>query len=212
MDKRNINILKKHIDLKPLRHAFENFFLYDLENMKIKVYVTQFNKEFSIYSLITFSSKNKNNKKLDLVTLDNNLKFQLKRAVYKNSIGFELAKVHEKTSYTVINDKILNFGFLRSDKICFVGQKYKMKEIIDIIRVLGLQVESENYLNPINISMNSNELLKKLEKYKKNKYRFVLENFLFSSIFTNEAGVIFLCCNGLSNPKEALINSELKKV
>ena len=39
--------------------------------------------------------------------------------------------------------------------------------MIDIIRVLGLQVESENYLNPINISMNSNELLKKLEKYKK---------------------------------------------
>ena len=54
---------------------------------------------------------------------------------------------------------------LRSEKNRFVGQKYKMKEIIDIVRVLGLQVESENYLNPINISMNSNELLKKLEKY-----------------------------------------------
>ena len=40
-----------------------------------------------------------------------------------------------------------------------------MKEIIDIVRVLILQVESETYLNPINISMNSNELLKKLEKY-----------------------------------------------
>ena len=87
-----------------------------------------------------------------------------------------------------------------------------MKEIIDIVRVLGLQVESENYLNPINISMNSNELLKKLEKYKKNKYWFVLENFLFSSNFTNEADVVFLCCDGLSNAKEALINSELKKV
>ena len=85
-----------------------------------------------------------------------------------------------------------------------------MKEIIDIVRVLGLQVESENYLNPINISMNSNKLLNKLEKYKKNKYRFVLENFLFSSNFTNETHVIFLCCGGLSNAKEALINSELK--
>ena len=54
---------------------------------------------------------------------------------------------------------------LKSDKNPFVGQKYKMKEIIDIVRVLGLQVESENYLNPINISMSSNKLLKKLEKY-----------------------------------------------
>ena len=55
----------------------------------------------------------------------------------------------------MINNKILNFGLLRSDKNRFVGQKYKMKQIIDIVRVLGLQVESESYLNPINISMNS---------------------------------------------------------
>ena len=98
---------------------------------------------------------------------DNDIKFQLKRDVYKNCIGFELAKVHKKKSYTVINNKILNFRLLRSDKNRFVGQKYKMKEIIDIVRVLGLQVEPENYLNPINISMNSNKLLKKFEKYKK---------------------------------------------
>ena len=92
MDKRNINILKKQIDLKALTHAFENFFLYDLENMINEIYVTQLNK----YGLITFSGENKNNKKLDLVTPDNNIKFQLKRDVYENSIGFELAKVHEK--------------------------------------------------------------------------------------------------------------------
>ena len=56
---------------------------------------------------------------------------------------------------------------LKSDKNRFVGQKYKMKVIIDIARLRGLQVESENYLNPINISMNSNQLFRKLEKYKK---------------------------------------------
>ena len=131
-----------------------------------EIYVPQLNKEFSIYGLITFSGESKNDKKLDLVTPDNN-KFQLKRDVYKNSIGFEFAKVHEKKYYTVINNKILSFGLLRSNKNRFVGQKYKMEEIINIVRILGLQVQSENYLNPINISMNSNELLKKLEKYKK---------------------------------------------
>ena len=93
-----------------------------------EIYVTQLDKEFSIYGLITFSGENKNNKKLDLVTPDNNIKFQLKRDVYKNSIRFELAKVHEKKSYTVINNKILNMGLLRSDKNRFVGQKYKMNE------------------------------------------------------------------------------------
>ena len=136
MDKRNIDILKKQIDLKPPTHAFEIFFLYDLENKINEIYVTQLNKEFSIYGLITFSGENKNNKKLDLVMPDNDIKFQLKRDVYKNCIGFELAKVHKKKSYIVINNKILNFRLLRSDKNRFVGQKYKMKEIIDIVRVL----------------------------------------------------------------------------
>ena len=85
MGKRNIDTLKKQIDLKPLTHAFEKFFLYDLEIMINKIYVTQLNKEFSIYGLITFSDENKKNKKLDLVTPDN-IKFQFKRDVYKNSI------------------------------------------------------------------------------------------------------------------------------
>ena len=78
-----------------------------------EIYVTQLNKKFSIYGLIKFSSENKNDKKLDLITPDNNIKFQLKRDVYKNSIGFELLKVHEKKSYTEINNKISNFGLLR---------------------------------------------------------------------------------------------------
>ena len=114
-----------------------------------EIYVTQLDKEFSIFGLITFFSENKNNKKLDLVTPDNNIKFQLKKDVW-----LELAKVLGKKSYTVINNKILNFGLLKSGKNRFVGQKHKMKEIIDIIRVLGLQAESENSLNSINISMN----------------------------------------------------------
>ena len=84
-----------------------------------------------------------------------------------------------------------------------------MKEMIDIVRVLGLQVESENYLNPINISMNSNELLKKLEKYKKISIDLYWK--ISYLALTNETNVIFLCCDCLSNAKEALINYELKK-
>ena len=112
MGKRNIDTLKKQIEtlLNPLMHAFEKIFLYDLENMINEIYVTQLNKEFSIYGLITFSDENKKNKKLDLVMPDNNIKFQFKRDVYKNSIEFELVQVHTKKSYTVINNKVLNFG------------------------------------------------------------------------------------------------------
>ena len=120
--------------------------------------------------LLHFPVKIKKNKRLDLVMPDN-IKFQLKRDVYRNSLGLEYSKVHEKQSYTVINNKIVNFGLLRSNKNRFVGQKCKMKEIIDIVRVIGSTLEY------FNISMNSNEYLKKLEKHKKNKCQFVFKNF-----------------------------------
>ena len=54
--------LSKKVDLKPLTHVFENFFLYDLENMMKETFVTELNKEFSIDGLITFSGENKGNK------------------------------------------------------------------------------------------------------------------------------------------------------
>ena len=95
---------------------------------------------------------------------------------------------------------------LRSKKKKTIGEKQEMLEIVDAIKILGLQVETENYLNPINISLNINNVIQQLTKYNKCRYRFVLESFLFSSNFENETDVIFLTCNGLSNAKEALIN------
>ena len=87
-----------------------------------------------------------------------------------------------------------------------------MLEIIGAVKILRLQVETENYLSPINISLNSNNVIQQLSKCNKYRYRFVLESFSFSSNFENEADVIFLTFNGLSNPEGALINSEIEKV
>ena len=81
-----------------------------------ETFVTELNKEFSIFGLITFSGENKDNKKLDLINPSNNLKFEVKKDIYKTSISFALGKVHEKKSYTVVSDNIFNFGFLRSKK------------------------------------------------------------------------------------------------
>ena len=58
---------KEKVDLKPSTHAFENFFLYNLEDMIKETFVTEMNKEFSYYGLITFSGENKNNNKLNLI-------------------------------------------------------------------------------------------------------------------------------------------------
>ena len=46
-------------NLKSLTHAYENFFLYDLENIIKPTFATEVQKEFSIYGLISFSGETK---------------------------------------------------------------------------------------------------------------------------------------------------------
>ena len=107
---------------------------------------------------------------------------------------------------------MFNFSLLRSKKNKTVGEKCRMLELIDTIRILGLQTETQNFLNPITISLNSNNVIRQLRKFSKYRYRFVLEILLFSSNFENQTDVISLTCDGLSNAKEALINSKIEKV
>ena len=49
----------KKVNLKSLTHAYENFFLYDLENIIKPTFATKVQKEFSIYGLISFSGETK---------------------------------------------------------------------------------------------------------------------------------------------------------
>ena len=46
--------------------AYENFFLYNLENMITETFVTELNKNFSTYSLISFSGETKTDNSIDL--------------------------------------------------------------------------------------------------------------------------------------------------
>ena len=77
------------------------------------------------------------------------------------------------------------------------------QEIIKTIYVLGLQ-NFVNYdrLNPIDVSLNSNDIFEKLVKYKKFKYRFLTENLLFSSNMENDTDVIFATCDSLTDAKD----------
>ena len=80
-----IKNLSKKVNLKSLIHAYEKFFLYDLENIIKPTFATELQKEFSIYGLISFSGETKKNNKLDLIKPGDNLKFELIDDVYKNS-------------------------------------------------------------------------------------------------------------------------------
>ena len=85
-----------------------------------------------------------------------------------------------------------------------------LQEIIKTVHVLGLQ-RFINYkrMNPVEITLDSNEIVEDLSKYRKFKCRFLIQSLLLSSNLRNDTNVIFIMCNDLSDAREALINSKL---
>ena len=83
--------------------------------------------------------------------------------------------------------------------------------IIDTIHIKGLQkFDKSMKLNPIEIKIDGNQILKICSATKKDyKFRYILNGLLFSSHITNEANVLFILCNGLSNAHYSLINGKL---
>ena len=199
-----LNLLQSNdINATSLTYAHENFFLYDLENMIQPTFTTELQQEFSIYGLIYFSGEQKD--KLDLVKPKNKLKFHLDRDVYKKQIKFEIAKVHKKKTFNIVSDYVSNFSIVKTEKNG-IGNKRKMKnEIVDEIPFLGIQNSEFNVLNPIYISINSNDIISRLQLYRNNRFRFVLNSLLISSNIVNDTDVIIITSNGLSETKQALI-------
>ena len=159
--------------------------------MITETFVTELSKNFSTYGLISFSGETKKYNKLTLIPPSSKLKFNLRKGFYKNNVGFELGKVHPKTSISTTRDNVLNFGILCTQKKLAGGKRTMSQEIIKTINVLGLQ-NFINYegMNPIEVSLDSNDIIERLAKYKKFKYSFLIENLLFSSNLENDTDVI----------------------
>ena len=60
--------LVEKVNLKSLRYAYKNFFLYDLENIIKPTFTTELQKEFAIYGLINFSGEVKKKVKFNFTT------------------------------------------------------------------------------------------------------------------------------------------------
>ena len=100
---------------------------------------------------------------------------------------------------------------LRTEGKKTIGQKRAFnREIIETIKIFGIQNSEYNFLNPIYISIKSDHIKQKITNFRKYRYRFVLESILFSSNIQNETDVIFVKCDGLNNVNTALINSNLR--
>ena len=206
-----LNVLQSNeINPNSLTYAHENFFLYDLENMILPTFTTELQQQFNIYGLIYFSGEQKD--KLDLVKPTTKLKFRVSEDIYKKQIKFEIAKVHAKKTFNIGGSYISNFSILRTEK-GGIGNKRKMKnEIINEIPILGIQNSEFNVLNPIYISINSNEIIDKLQLYRGNRFKFTLTSLLFSSNIQNNTDVILVTSNGLSDTKQALITKDNKPI
>ena len=204
--------LVEKVNLKSLTYAYENFFLYDLENIIKPTFTTELEKEFVIYGLINFSGEVKKNK-LNLIAPQKRLKFEIEKDAYKTELRLELNKVHWKKTYDIVSDHILNFGMLMTKKQKTIGRKKGFDaEIIDSINIIGIQNIGYDFLNPIHITINSNNVIQKLISYKNHRYRFVLQSLLFSSNVLNDTDVFFLVSNGLNNVKKILIKENLEPV
>ena len=96
--------------------------------MITETFVTELNESFSTYGLISFSGETKTDNKLVLISPSSKLKFNLKKDVYKNKVGFELGKAHTKTSFSTTRDDVLNFGILCTRKNKRAGKKEQCRK------------------------------------------------------------------------------------
>ena len=76
-----IKKLSREMQLKPLTLAYENFVIYDLENVITKTFVTILNENISTDFLISFSGETKTENKLLLIKPSRKPKFNLKKDV-----------------------------------------------------------------------------------------------------------------------------------
>ena len=203
--------LSDEINLKSYNRIYENFFLYDLENIIRPSFITELQEEFNIYGLINFSSKVDKEKKLKIISPKNYLKFEIERDVYKNQLKLELNKVHTKKTFNITDNNVFNFGILRTEKKIKIGEKGAMvNDIIDTITIIGIQKIEYSYINPVHIHIKSESIIRRLILKKNNKYRFVLKSLIFSSNTTNDTDIIFLISDGLSDARKIFINDKLE--
>ena len=66
-------------------------------------------------------------------------------------------------------------------------------EIIDQVKIGGLQnFDKYDKLNPADVNVRDSEVNSFLARFKRYKYRCVIDNLLFSSALTNDTNVIFV--------------------
>ena len=158
--------------------------------------------------LLAILIKKGTNEAAQIISFNNPLKFFVSNDTVKNSLDFKLTKING--SLPQIRDKKFhNFSFTE------IGTKRKkqVNEPIETVIVRGQQkFYLHNTLNPIEIKINDDKILKMLKKHKNVYYRLTPIGILFPSSVTNDTKQIFFTCRELNNAKVALINGKIYSI
>ena len=212
LEKEYTRLKKKadEINFKSLNVVYENFFLYDLDNYIVPSFTSELETEFSIYGLVNFSNELRTeNEKLNIITPENYLRFNVIDNIVKNKLNFELTKVHTKKTFEIIDKAVYNFGILKTEGRNIGRKRQAQVEVMDLVRIIGLQKTENLYLNPVDVNIKSESVIRKLMR-KKTKYKFVLRSMIFSSNIINETDTIFLLVEGLNDARKIFINDSLE--
>ena len=212
LEKEYIRLKKKadEINFKSLSVVYENFFLYDLDNYIVPSFTSELETEFSIYGLVNFSNELRTeNEKLNIITTENYLRFNVIDNIVKNKLNFELTKVHTKKTFEITDKAVYNLGILKTEGRNIRRKRQARVEVMDLVRIIGLQKTENLYLNPVDVNIKSESVIRKLMR-KKTKYKFVLRSMIFSSNIINETDTIFLLVEGLNDARKIFINDSLE--
>ena len=73
---------------------------------------------------------------------------------------------------------------------------------------LKVNVLEYDELNPVEVSIQNNEVNVYLNRFSRYKYRLTINNLLFSSSLTNDTNVISVSRNGLNDVRDNLVNGK----
>ena len=165
--------------------------MYDDSNIINHTVFTELNKRVQSYGLISleFDKKNK-----ELITPKNFLNFNIAYNTKRQRITLQLQNIQNPNKIKTTDSKIHNFSILTTKKQDRIGFKRKMPQVVDEFRIEGLQSFSQyTKINPISIQITESEIQNKLSFYSKNyKYKFLINNLLFSSSIQKDTNVIFI--------------------
>ena len=127
----------------------------------------------SFIGSISYFDKVNSENKVSLIKSQNKLEFEVKENTFLEELRFQLSSTFANRKIKLKKNEFNNFAILIASKTDEVGQKRKMKEVVDKLLIKGLQnYDKYTTLNPIDRNFKSNYLNAKLEDYKGYTYMF----------------------------------------